>query len=100
MFFSKLAYGLSTAFLISAGVVSLPAKKFLLYALPVTLARYAIFLGLGYYFSNSFGIVTGLLEHIQIVIASVIVVAIGYYFLARYMAQRLLQEERDVETSE
>ncbi len=100
MFFSKLAYGLSTAFLISAGAVGLPAKKFLLYALPVTLAQYAILLTLGYYFSNSFGIVSGILDHLQILTASVVVVAVGYYFLARYMAGRLLAAEHEVEASE
>lgn len=98
MFFSKLAYGLSTPFLISAGLVGMQFKKFALYALPVTFAQYAILLGLGYYFSNSFGTVSNILEHIQFVIAGVVVVGIGYFFLARYMRTRLLAAEKEEET--
>ena len=93
MFFSKLAYGLSTPFLISAGLVGMKMRKFFEYALPITFLQYGILMALGYYFSNSFGTVSGIVEHIQYVFAAVIVVGIGYYFLARYMRGRLLKQE-------
>ena len=97
MFFSKLAYGLSTAFLVSAGLVQMPLRRFLRYALPITIIQYSALMFLGYHFGNSFGTVTNILDHIQIVIAAVIIVAIGYYFLTRYMRTRLLKEEEEEE---
>ena len=97
MFFSKLAYGLSTAFLVSAGLVHMPLRTFLRYAVPITLVQYGILMFLGYHFGNSFGTVTNILDHIQIVIAAIIIVAIGYYFLTRYMRTRLLREEKEEE---
>ena len=91
MFFSKLAYGLSTAFLISAGLVRMPMKKFLSYALPITMIQYAVLLALGYYFSNSFKLISRSIRDAQIIAAAVVVVAIGYYFLTRFMRQKLLK---------
>lgn len=95
MAFTKLAYGLSTPFLISAGLVGMPLRRFLTYTVSVSLVQYAIFLALGYYFSNSFGTVTNILENMQYLVAAVGVVALGYYFLTRYMRKRLLEEERE-----
>ena len=54
MFFSKLAYGLSTPFLISAGFTRLEFKKFILYALPVTFLQYTVLMVLGYYFGAAY----------------------------------------------
>ena len=95
MFFSKLAYGLSTPFLISAGLVHMPMKRFLSYALPITMIQYAILLFLGYYFSNSFKLVSQSIHDAQIIVAAVVVVAVGYYFLTRFMRKKLLQESRE-----
>ncbi len=97
MFFSKLAYGLSTPFLISAGVVGMPLKKFLSYALPVTLVQYALLMALGYYFGGSFNIIAQSFKDIQIIIVAIIAVAFAYYLLQRYMRTKLLEEEKNEE---
>ncbi|MDB5224440.1 MAG: hypothetical protein JWO43_62 [Candidatus Adlerbacteria bacterium] len=100
MFFSKLAYGLSTPFLISAGLVGMKPGKFFLYALPVTFAQYAILMALGYHFSSSFGTVANIFANIQYVIGGLVLVFIGYYFLAKYMRKRLLAAEKEAEAKE
>jgi membrane protein DedA with SNARE-associated domain len=99
MFFGKLAYGLSTPFLVSAGLVGMSLKKFLAYALPITLVQYAFLLALGYYFGGSFNFISTSLRDVQIIIAAVLVVALGYYFFTRYMRSKLLQEEKKEELS-
>ncbi|MDP3771762.1 MAG: hypothetical protein Q8Q94_00085 [bacterium] len=97
MFFSKLAYGLSTPFLVFAGVVGMPVKKFISYALPVTLIQYALLMALGYYFGGSFNIIAQSFKDIQIIIVAIIALAFGYYLLQCYMRKKLLQEEKKEE---
>jgi membrane protein DedA with SNARE-associated domain len=97
MFFSKLAYGLSTPFLISAGLVGMKPAKFFMYALPVTFVQYAVLMVLGYKFSSSFGTVSNIFAHIQYVFAGLVVVFVAYYFLAKYMRTRLLAAEKEAE---
>ena len=101
MFFSKLAYGLSTPFLISAGFTKLEFKKFLLYALPVTLAQYSILMGLGYYFGAAYyNTITQSFNGIGILIASMILVAAFYAFFTRFMRNKLLQTEQNAVQAE
>lgn len=100
MFFSKLAYGLSTAFLISAGLVGMPFGRFFSYALLVTVAQYGILMFLGYHFSNALSTVSSVLEHIQYLFAGVVVVAVAYYYFTRYMRTKLLAEKKEEEQEE
>lgn len=53
MFFSKLAYGMSTPLLISSGLAKMPFRKFVSRALLVTIFQYSIILALGYYLGYS-----------------------------------------------
>ena len=93
MFFSKLAYGLSTPFLISAGYIKLDFKKFIFWALPVTLSQYAILMALGYFFGASYyETITKSFSGIGIFIAAVLV-AVAYAFFTRFMRRKLLQTE-------
>ncbi len=94
MFFSKLAYGLSTPFLVSAGFVGMPLSQFLRYALPVTFAQYAILMALGYFFGNSFKLVSNALTDVELLIAAAVVVGVGYNLMTRFMRTKLLDEER------
>lgn len=97
MFFSKLAYGLSTVFLVSAGLVRMPPRKFYLYAIPVTLLQYGVLMLLGYYFAASFALITNILTDVQIFIAAIAIFIIAYYLLTQYMRRRLLAQ-KDVES--
>ncbi len=101
MFFSKLAYGLSTSFLISAGYIKLDFKKFLMYALPVTVLQYAVLMALGYYFGASYyTIITESFSGLGILIAAAVVVGVAYALLTRFMRRRLLKTEEEAERAE
>lgn len=101
MFFSKLAYGLSTPFLISAGLIGMKLKTFLRYALPVTFAQYAILLALGYFFGASYyETITQSFNGIGLIIVAVVVVAVAYYFFTKFMRSKLLTIEKKEEQKE
>lgn len=101
MFFSKLAYGLSTPFLISAGYIKLDFKKFLMYALPVTVLQYSVLMALGYYFGSSYyKIITDSFSGLGICIAAAVVVGVAYALLTRFMRRRLLKTEEEAERAE
>ena len=94
MFISKLAYGLSTPFLISAGITGLPFKRFFLYAIVVTLSQYAVIMFLGYHFGNSLTLFTDVYMRVSYIIAGVLVLGIVYYiWLSRYVKKRFVEEE-------
>lgn len=94
MFTSKLAYGLSTPLLVSAGLVGLSPKLFFTYSLLMSFAQYAVLLTLGFYFGNAYTIIAHTFEGIGLVITVFILAAGAYYFLTGYMRKRLLQEEK------
>lgn len=97
MFMSKLAYGLSTPFLVSAGLVGLSPKAFFKYALPVTFAQYAILLALGFYFGSAYTLVAKTFEGVELAIAAIILTAGVYYLLTNFMRKKLIQEEKEEE---
>ena len=97
MFVSKLAYGISTPFLIGAGLAKIPVKKFYRYAVPVTIIEYGILMILGFYFGNSYSLVSNYLKYAQIFFALFTVLFIvGYYFFSRYMKKHFIPEEKKI----
>lgn len=96
MFVSKLAYGLSTPFLVAAGFAGIPTRKFYEYALPVTIAQYAILMALGFYFGNSYALITQYIQNAQLIIAAVFVILLaGYYVFAHYLKKKLLADKKE-----
>lgn len=85
MFFSKLAYGLSTPFLVSAGLVRMPFKKFISYTIPITLFQYAVIMTIGYVLGNSYYIAE---KYIKLGAASIaifgIVLIVLYFSFSKY----------------
>ncbi len=95
MFFSKLAYGLSTPFLISAGLVKMPVKRFIKYALPVTLLQYAVIMSIGYMLGSSYQAAEKYIKYTGLTIAGIIIVLIvGYVFLTRYIGKKVLHLDK------
>ena len=76
MAISKLSYGLSIPFLISAGLTGLPLWRFACYAIPITVLQYAAFLTLGFYLGSRFTAVASIAHYAQIIAAAVVVLAI------------------------
>ena len=101
MIFSKLAYGLSTPFLISAGVVHVGLGRFLRYSLPISVVQYLILMGLGYFFGAAYyPLITSSVSGIGVLVAAAAVVAILYYLFTRFMRRKFLQTEKiDTPTS-
>ena len=79
---------------VGGGFVRVPFSKFFLYSLGMSFLQYAVFLSLGYYFSNSFQLVSKSFERIQIFIAAVVIVAAAYYIFTIYMRKKLLEVEK------
>jgi membrane protein DedA with SNARE-associated domain len=98
MFFSKLSYGVAAAFIVVAGMVEMPLKKFVWYGFIIALAHYGVLLVLGYYLGASFGgSVARVLEHIQYVLGGAILVISAYFLFKRYVNNKMRQAEKAVE---
>jgi membrane protein DedA with SNARE-associated domain len=104
MFFSKLAYGLSTPFLISAGLVNMPLRRFVSYAFPVTIFQYAAILTIGYFLGNSYQIATQYIKDAGIIITVLVIILVAaYIFMARYAKDQITKlevEEKKIEEHE
>ena len=93
MWTGKLAYGLAIPFLISAGLVGMPFKRFIAFAIPVTLFQYGILMILGYYFGNSLGVIARSFTGIGIAIGVLLVATIIYYAFRFVMRDKVLREQ-------
>lgn len=94
MFFSKLAYGLSIPFLISAGLVKMTYMKFLEYTVPATLFQYGVLMAVGYYLGKSFEKAVGYIQYGGILIAVVLIVfIICYAIIIRYARKEIVKLE-------
>jgi len=98
MFFSKLAYGLSTPFLISAGLVELPFAKFLMYAVPVTIIQYGVFTGIGYALGGSYTVAEKYMHYGSVALVIIGLIFVGAYILFfRYAKKQILKLEKTEE---
>ncbi len=94
MFFSKLSYGIAAAFVVVAGTVGLPLKRFIRYGVIVTILQYGTLLMLGYFLGAAFGgTVEKLLKSIEYILIIIAVGTVGYIIFQRYMGKRLKKEE-------
>lgn len=92
MWMGKLAYGLSIPFLVSAGFIGMPLRRFLLYAIPVTMFQYGVLMALGYYFGNSYGVIASSFTDIQFLLAGLALAGACYYGFTLFMQKRLLRQ--------
>jgi membrane protein DedA with SNARE-associated domain len=82
---SKLAYGLSTPFLISAGLIKIPFKKFISHTIVIDLTVIAIFIGLGYMFGEAYVRIAQYIDYAGMLIACFFV---AFIFAYRYITKR------------
>jgi len=80
MFISKLAFGLSVPFLITAGIVRLPYKKFVWQALIVTMFQYGVLMMVGYYLGQSYKLAIPYFKYTGIAIAVIAIIVVIIYF--------------------
>jgi membrane protein DedA with SNARE-associated domain len=89
MFMTKFAYGLSTPFLIMAGLLNMPARIFFSYSIAISMIHYAIMMTLGYLFGESLSSIGSIATAFQIGVAVLAVVMIAYYFGVRYLRSKV-----------
>ncbi len=93
MAFAKLALGLSTPLLVSAGLAGVKPRIFFGVAIPVALAQHVALLALGFYFGNSYEFVKRYMGHAEFLIIMVVVFGFLYYLFARRMKRQFLKKE-------
>jgi membrane protein DedA with SNARE-associated domain len=96
MFVAKLSYGIAQLFLVVAGMVQMPLRRFFRYALIVALVEYGGLFICGYIVGGAFGSMTAVLSNIQWVIAILALVIALYYIFTHFMRRKALEEEREV----
>jgi membrane protein DedA with SNARE-associated domain len=94
MAIAKLALGLATPFLISAGLAGIKPRIFYGVAIPVALVQHIILLSLGFYFGHAYEFVQIYIGHAEFLIISVAIFGGVYYAVARGMKRRFLKEEQ------
>ncbi|MCX6716336.1 MAG: VTT domain-containing protein [Candidatus Taylorbacteria bacterium] len=103
MFLGKLAYSLSIPFLISAGMVKMPYKKFITCAIPVTIFQYAVIMGIGYYLGNSYAAAEKYITYAGIGVA-VVAVIFAFFYMKKYVQKQIteleIEEEKELEIKE
>ncbi|MCX6813212.1 MAG: hypothetical protein NTV77_01855 [Candidatus Azambacteria bacterium] len=95
MFLSKLAYTLSVPFLISAGLVKMPYRKFISYAFPVTLFQYGVIMAIGYFLGHSYKLAEQYIEYAYMIVAAVLIIfIISYVFVVKYTRRQIKEMEQ------
>jgi len=100
MFFSKLAYGLSGLFLISAGLTKMPFRKFISYAFPVSLFQYGVIIAVGYLLGHSYQIAERYIQYAYVIVAAVLILFIISYVLVMKYARRKIEKMEQQEQEE
>ncbi|MFH1990286.1 MAG: VTT domain-containing protein [Patescibacteria group bacterium] len=96
MFFSKIAYGLSTPLLISAGLVKMPIRRFVSYTIPISITLYTVIITSGYYLGNSYQLAAKYINFAEIIIAVIFVIFIAVYvFSAKYARRQIEKMKRE-----
>jgi membrane protein DedA with SNARE-associated domain len=94
MFFGKLSYGIASSFIVVAGMVRMPLKKFFAWGAIVAILQYGVLLMLGYYFGNTLGgTIETVLTNIQYLIAGASLFIVAYFLFTYYMRQRTLKQK-------
>ena len=93
MFFGKLSYGIASSFVVLAGTVHMPLKKFFGWGAIVAITQFWILLALGYFFGTTFSSgTTRLIENILYAIGGITLLGSLYYLVSFYVGKELKKE--------
>jgi membrane protein DedA with SNARE-associated domain len=96
MFIGKISYGIASAFIVVAGMVSMPLKKFVGWGSVVAVVQYGGLLFLGYFFGDAFGAsIQKILSNIEYVLLGVAVIVLVYYVFTFYLRDRFFATQTD-----
>jgi membrane protein DedA with SNARE-associated domain len=93
MFMSKLAWGLSSAFLVAAGMVGLPWRRFLILVTIVAASQYAVLLSLAVGLGASIGPANDIFGWLKVIVAIVMAIGLIYLLVVRRVKKMLIAEE-------
>ncbi len=96
MLLSKLAYGLSTPLLISAGFVKMPLRRFISYTLPISILLYSFTVSIGYFLGSSYQLAAKYIDFAEIIIAAILVIfVVVYVFFIKYARRQIEKMEKE-----
>ncbi len=92
MFLGKLSYGIASSFIVFAGTVHMPLRKFFGWGAVVAVVQFGTLLFLGYYFGEAFGDTKNIIDILHYIVGGVTIAGIAYYIFSRYMRKELVRE--------
>lgn len=98
MFIGKLSYGIATAFVVAAGMIKMPLRRFFGYGLLVAILQYGVLLYAGYFLGASFGgRVEVIVREVGYVAAVAALLVTLYYLFAWRVRRALLKRDEAIE---
>ncbi len=93
MFIGKLSYGITSSFIVVAGIVRMPLKKFFGWGSMVAITQYGTLLMIGFFFGAAFGSkLSVVIENFQYALAGASLLILGYFILTWRMRRTLFKE--------
>lgn len=93
MFFGKLAYGVASSFVILAGTVHMPLKKFFGWGALVAIVEFWSLLALGYFFGTTFSSsTTHLIEKVLNIATGTILLGSIFYIASFFIGKRMRKD--------
>ncbi len=99
MFMSKLAWGMSSAFLVAAGIVGLPWARFLVLVTVVAASQYIVLLAIAVGVGQSIGPAEDIFGWLKIIAAVLVAIVVTYLLVARRMGRLLITDEQKKEAA-
>ncbi len=95
MFFGKLAAGMALPFLVSAGIVKVPYRKFITYTTPISIFQYSTLTAVGFYLGNSYAASFKYFDYAYVVLSfGILVFAIIYIIAVKYARKKMIDLEK------
>jgi membrane protein DedA with SNARE-associated domain len=98
MFMSKLAWGMSSAFLVAAGMVRLPWRRFLFLMVAVAASQYLVLLTIATAMGAVIGPADDIFGWFKIIVAAVLAIVILYLLVARRLRRTLLGATKEADS--
>jgi len=98
MFIGKISYGIASAFIVVAGMVKMPLKKFFGWGAVVAVVQYWSLLLVGYFFGAAFGgTIKTILNNVEYALLGGAILIAGYYGFSWYMRGKFLKADEEIE---
>ncbi len=96
MLLGKISYGISTSFIVVAGMIHMPLQKFFGWGAVAAVVQYGVLLVLGYFLGGALGgTIERLISNFEYVLLGLSVFLVGYFFVSIKLSKRMLKEVKD-----